>query len=66
MSVTGYEISEIELSIKENIPEKTWLCEDCHLELSTSMNIGYGKRGVCQRCGATKHVVYMVDKGHIL
>jgi hypothetical protein len=39
----------------------TWLCLECHKELETMMNIGYAKRGMCERCNSIKHFIYMVE-----
>lgn len=39
----------------------SWLCLECHKELETMMNIGFAKRGTCERCEATKHYIYMVE-----
>lgn len=64
MSVVDIEIPEKELP--KTVPNGTWMCLECHKELSTSMNIGLAEKGICKRCGASKHDIYMVDNGQIM
>lgn len=58
MSVTQMEF--LEKLLPTEFPRGTWMCEECHKECVTSMNIGYGKRGTCERCGDSRHFVYMI------
>lgn len=57
MSVVDVETNE---DMEETKPEKgTFLCQDCHSDVQTSMNIGLPKNGYCSRCGKLKKL-YMV------
>lgn len=58
-------VVDIEVRTNQDRPKEFWegkfLCQECHVELVTSMNVGLPERIPCERCGASRHTVYMVE-----